>query len=86
MTAATNFAFAERAAFLVVRLTRSAALMSLRSPAAEHPLSLAQSWSCFRQAQSSLSIHFPLKSPPICLYDSALIALPSVQFGPHQRP
>jgi len=43
--AATSFAFAERAAFLVVRDTRSAVLTSLRSPAEEHPLVLAQSLS-----------------------------------------
>lgn len=40
-----SFAFAERAAFLVVRETRSAVLTSLRSPFAEHPLVLAQSLS-----------------------------------------
>ena len=43
--AASSFAFAERAAFLVVRLTRSAVLTSLRSADAEHPLVFAQSLS-----------------------------------------
>ena len=42
---AISFAFAERAAFLVVRDTRSAVLTSLRSADAEHPLVFAQSLS-----------------------------------------
>jgi|TARA_R110000850_G_scaffold205081_1_gene331262 hypothetical protein len=48
-----------------------------------HPLGLAQSLSCDRQAQSNASSHGALKSTPGALADCDL---PWVQLGPHQEP
>jgi len=60
--------------------------MSLRSPFEEHPLVLAQSRSCSRQPQSSLSMHGSSNCPPACLYANASMRRPAVQPGPHQFP
>jgi hypothetical protein len=62
---------------------RRAAATNFLSAFELHPLGLAQSLSCDRQAQSNASSHGALKLTPGAL---AGCVLPWVQLGPHQEP
>ena len=86
MSAALSASAGRKSRFAGLSATESAVLISAVSPLRLQPRGSAQSRSCFRHAQSSLSVQGSLNCPPRCLYVNASTFCPAVQFGPHQLP
>lgn len=86
MSAALSASAGRKSLFAGLSATESAVLIRAVSPFLLQPAGLAQSRSCFRHAQSSLSVQGSSNCPPRCLYVNASTFCPAVQLGPHQLP